>query len=154
MNERESNGQKLFWHRASIDGAPFRAPENAPLLREEEFEQKVKRVGDSFVRVFDMADAQQQKDYQEILDRIVNGRGQVIHVDRQFDEKKGTWVVYIEWAEYFMELPEQQMLHGQQSEQPTQLDPDQPDPDQVPRTGPTNEQYQPPAYIPTVPPIG
>ena len=118
MNEVNGNGRgALHWHRSDIDGAPFRG-QIPPTMTTEEFEQKLTRVGDAKNRVFDLSDANDNQAYLKVLDKIVNGWAQPLHVERliTIDKKE----VYIEWVEWFMEdgtpsaaqQPTMSMNHG------------------------------------------
>lgn len=93
----------LNWHRAAIDGAPFRG--NAPLMREEEFEAYAERVYDAKVDTFDMSDPERKAAYAEILDRASNRWYKILACDRKFVESKQNWLIYLEWVEPHMEIP-------------------------------------------------
>jgi hypothetical protein len=119
MNQTEGNGRgNLSWQRAGVDGAPFRGP--PPLLREEEYEQRVVRVGDPQVRIFKISqDAPDEiKAYQEVMTKVVNGGwGQILHVDRQFNQAEGHWMVYLEWVQWYMEDGHPEAAQAQNHEQ-------------------------------------
>lgn len=103
MNDQNGNGRgKVHWHRAAQDGAPFRGQID-PMMREEEFEDRLVEVRDAKNGIFDVNDPDQNAIYLAVMDRIANGHYQAIFIDRRFDEEKKTWLVYIEWAEKFME---------------------------------------------------
>ena len=103
MSEKSSNGRgKLHWARAGEDGAPFRGPQ-APMMTEEEFDERLVRVGDPQIEIFDIGDPEQRALYKAVMDRIVNGWAQCQFVERQFAPATSSWIVYIEWVEYFME---------------------------------------------------
>lgn len=102
MNQRDGNGRgQLHWHRAGLDGLPFRG--TIPNYTEEEFEEKLVKTGDPRNGIFDVSDAEQNKAYMAVQDKIVNGWAQAVFVERRYDEENKTWLVYIEWVEYFME---------------------------------------------------
>ena len=128
MNEKDGNGRgKLFWGRSGSDGAPFRGPA-APMLREEEYDERAVRVGDPHVRIFKISPDHPEDTaaYQDVLTKVVNGGwGQVIHVDRQYKEKDGYWMIYMEWVQWYMEDGHPTAAHQQQLE-----------------AGPANDQQQ------------
>lgn len=95
----------LHWHRASVDGAPFRVSGRPPLLKNEEYEQSLERVYDAKVDTFDISIPEQKQKLENILDNAANQWFRILHMDRKFVETKGTWLVYVEWLETFMELP-------------------------------------------------
>lgn len=101
MNQKEAGGKPLYWGRADEDGAPYRG--TPPTLPREEFENRLARVCDPHNGVFDLGDPEQNKQYLEVLDKITNGWAQAIFVDRKYDEKKNTWLAYVEWVEVYME---------------------------------------------------
>jgi hypothetical protein len=103
MNDQNGRGRgRLHWHRATRDGLPFRGEMN-PMMREEEFEERLVEVKDARNGIFDVNDPDQNARYQQILDRITNGWAQLIYVDRMPVPEQRTWIVYIEWADRFME---------------------------------------------------
>lgn len=95
-------GSKLYWHRAGIDGLPFRG-NNPPLYTEEEFDARVVKVADSRNGTFDTTDPEQNKLYLKVLEGIANSWFQLIFIDRWRDEGSNKQMVYIEWLEYFLE---------------------------------------------------
>lgn len=114
MGRNQNGGTRgsLHWGRADIDGAPFRgsAP---PMLPEEEMEARLTKVRDPHNATFDTSDAEQNKEYLDVLDKIANGWAELIarkHIPVRFKKKteKGIergmrMLVYIEWVEYYME---------------------------------------------------
>jgi len=110
----KQNGQdrgNIHWQRASRDGAPFRGS-NAPIIREEEFEEFAERVWDSKYGTFDTSNPDERhcgRTYQEILDGIKIDWFQLLG-ERQYQwgkNKDGRPVMYvfIEWGEPYLELP-------------------------------------------------
>lgn len=76
------------------------------MLREEEYEERVARVGDPYVKIFKISPdhPEQIKEYQEVLALVVNGGwGQILHVDRQYNAQEGCWMVYLEWVQWYMQ---------------------------------------------------
>lgn len=111
----DGEGQdKIFWGRAKADGAPFRGPK-AVVLREDQYEALAERVNDAKVGTFDLAVPEQRETYKQILDRAANKWYKILFVERQFIREKKNWVVYIEWLEPHMEIP-QSRLNGPNGE--------------------------------------
>ncbi len=103
MNDHNGNGRgKVHWHRAGRDGLPFRGQID-PMMKEEEFEDRLVEVRDARNGIFNVNDPEQNARYMQVMDRIANGHYQAIFIERKFDEENKTWLVYIEWAEKFME---------------------------------------------------
>lgn len=103
MNDQNGGGRgRVHWHRAAQDGLPFRGQID-PMMREEEFEDRLVEVQDAKNGIFNVNDPDQNAIYMAVMDRIANGHYQAIFIDRRFDEENKTWLVYIEWAEKFME---------------------------------------------------
>jgi len=103
INRTDGNGRgNLYWGRADVDGLPFRGPE-APLLREEEFDDRLVRVADPKNGTFYTGDEEQNKKYLEVMDGAANGWFHVMFVDRWREEDDKYHHVYLEWLEYFLE---------------------------------------------------
>lgn len=98
-DQRQHNGQQLFWGRVDQDGAPFRGQVPA-VMREDEYEARVIRVRQFCNEKFDLDDAEANLRYCVVMDRIVNQWYELIYLDRFH---KGTSIHYVEWVEYFME---------------------------------------------------
>lgn len=103
MNRNKDDGGKpLHWHRASLDGAPFRG--HSPMLTGEEFEERVTKVADPHVELFDISDPAQKIGYLNVIDGAANGWFQILYIKRpgEYDPANKT-VAYVEWVAYFME---------------------------------------------------
>ncbi len=98
-NRRSHGGQQLHWNRADRDGAPFRG--NMPFLTEEEYDQRVVRVGDPKLAFFDMSKEDQVKAYLDVVDGIVNHWFELVFIQRFWKTDPPTH--YVEWIEYFYE---------------------------------------------------
>lgn len=107
---KTSGGKPVHWNRASMDGAPFRGAK-PPLLREEEIEQQVEKVDDVHYGLFDTSRPKQKicgRTYAEVMEGVVS-QLYSLTADRIFirakDPKTGNFkiLVYVEWAEAFME---------------------------------------------------
>jgi hypothetical protein len=94
---KDSRGQPVSWQRFDLDGAPFRG--QAPLLTEQEYENRVRRTRDAHAEFFDITDAKKLKAYLRVLDGIVNGIYQMMYIKRFI--KPNTH--YVEWVEVYME---------------------------------------------------
>lgn len=94
-----ADGRKIFWNRADRDNLPFRG-NYAPIMGEEEFEQRVVRVADTKNGYFDTKDEAQNQQYLLVWDGILNGWYKGLFIQRFMD---GTSVHYVEWTEYYLE---------------------------------------------------
>jgi len=96
----EGNGRgPLHFHRAHLDGLPFRG--NVPLLREDEFHDVCETVYDAKLDIFDVRDPEQKKQLEEILDRAANGWYRILAKKPewvQLPDGTKTVLVYVEWA--------------------------------------------------------
>jgi len=102
-NRKDGNGRgQLFWNRADVDGLPFRG-QMAPLLREEEYEERVVRVADPKNGTYYTGDEEQNAAYLKVMDGISNGWYHLIFVDRWREDGDRHHYVYIEWVEYYLE---------------------------------------------------
>ena len=98
-NRTVRNGQRLWWHRADIDGLPFRGAD-VPIMPEEEFQSRVVKLSDFRNGFFDIADPEQNKQYCDVMECIANGWFQLRH---QVFFWQNTTKHYVEWLEYYME---------------------------------------------------
>jgi len=119
-NEKDGNGRgKLYWGRADVDGLPFRG-QSAPMLTQQEYEARVVRVADPHNGTFRTWVDEENKEYLRVLDKILNQWAQCIFTRRRPDKEGNGEIVYIEWAEYFLEdgapaqLSNQEISYGQQ----------------------------------------
>ena len=114
VNKTDGNGRgNLFWGRADIDGLPFRGKE-APLLRTEEFEDRLVRVADPKNATFYTGDEEQNIKYLEVMDGVANGWFHLVFVERWREDGDKRHHVYMEWLEYFLEAgpPTKAILPG------------------------------------------
>ena len=100
--QKDGNGQQLSWHRATLDGAPFRGP--PPMFTGEEFEERVARVADPKVDEFDISRPEEKKAYLMVLEGAANHWFRILYIKRpgEYDPKRRT-VAYVEWLEFYME---------------------------------------------------
>lgn len=99
---KDTNGEKLHWHRASHDGAPYRG--HAPMMTGDEYEDRVHKVADPHLDLFDIADAKQKAHYLYVLDGAANGWFQILYIKRpgEYDPKNPS-LAYVEWLQFYME---------------------------------------------------
>jgi hypothetical protein len=103
VNHKDGNGRgKLFWERADVDGLPFRGHQ-APLYRNEEYEERLVKVADPKNGTFYTGDSEQNASYLKVLDGISNSWYQLVHIDRWRNEGDNYHYVYVEWVEYYLE---------------------------------------------------
>jgi hypothetical protein len=102
-NQKTRGGKKLFWGRAAEDGLPYRG-KFAAMYRDDEFEDRTTVVKDARNDYFDTMDPEENARFLEIMDAILNGWFQLVHIER-FVEIEGvrTTKHYLEWAEYYRE---------------------------------------------------
>lgn len=97
-----STERKVFWNRADVDGAPYRGI-NPPLLTDEEYAQRVKRVYEPKNATFYTGDPTQNAAYVEVLRKIFNSWAKLIWIDRWREPGQQFYTVAIEWCEFYME---------------------------------------------------
>jgi hypothetical protein len=104
FHSRTQGGERgqLYWGRADLDGLPFRGPAPPDFTREE-FEERVAKVGDPHNGRFRTWIEEENKAYLDVVDMVVNGWAQCLFIDRWRDPEEGRHVIYVEWAEYFLE---------------------------------------------------
>ena len=102
----ESRRGKLSFHRADIDGVPWRG--EAPPLREEEIANLADVVYETYVKEFNLGDPAQLAAWQEVYSRIVNGLYRCTCIIRErLTQPDGSrpMVIYVEYVEPAMEVP-------------------------------------------------
>lgn len=101
LNKRDgSDGGKLFFGRADLDGMPFRG-NAAPMLTEEEADDRLVRVADFRNGTFSINNSVENQNYCNVCEGIARGWFQLVFVSRLFDAEKTK--IYIEWVEYYLE---------------------------------------------------
>ena len=102
----EGNGRgPLHFGRAHVDKMPFRG--NAPMLKEEEYDDLTETVYDGFVFLFDITKPDHLTKLQLIVDRSVNGWYHMHKMSEQFvPQPNGTLkvFVYCVWSERHKEM--------------------------------------------------
>ncbi len=102
-SNKDGNGRgQLYWERADIDGLPFRG-QRPPLLRTDEYEERVVRVADPKNGTFYTGDSEQNTNYLKIMDGVANSWYQLVFIERWRDEGDKSHHIYVEWLEYFLE---------------------------------------------------
>ena len=107
----QGNGRgRLSFHRAHLDGMPFRGP--PAMLREEEYDEYTETVHDGYVYLFDLSRAEHHKKLNEIVDAAANRWYQIFRMNEQFvpqpDGSLGVYV-YCVWSEPHKELARHRM---------------------------------------------
>lgn len=98
-NRVTSNGKKLWWGRADIDGLPFRG-QYAPMMPEQEYQERVVRIADFRNGFFDVTNLEENKSYCDVMECCANGWFQLRH---QIFFWNNTTKHYVEWMEYYLE---------------------------------------------------
>lgn len=101
-NRHVHRGKKIHWSRAAVDGLPYRGA-FAPMYTQDEFEEKVVKVGDPHAETFDMRDPDSKTAYLNVLDGIVNGWFQCLYIRRWETDANIDGFARIEWVEFFLE---------------------------------------------------
>jgi hypothetical protein len=102
-NRKEGNERgQLFWDRADVDGLPFRGHQ-APLYKNEEYEDRLVRVADPKNATFYTGDNEQNLAYLKVMDGVANSWYQLVFIERWREEKDKHHYIYAEWLEYFLE---------------------------------------------------
>jgi len=84
-----------------IDGIPFKGP--PPNLKETDPEpQMAQQVK---IRQLDLSDKKDMELYQQILQIVANGFGQISFEERVYDVDIKSWRVLIRWSEFYYHLP-------------------------------------------------
>ena len=96
----DQNGQPLFWSSVPGVNAPYRG--TRPLfLNSDEAADRTAVTYDFHVQRFCMDDADDREAYRKVMERIVNGRCQL--VDRREFSRNEYDFIHLEWAEPFAE---------------------------------------------------
>lgn len=96
------HGDYLFWP-GTRDGFPFRSSQPAaPLLQKSEYEQ-IPLVCDFHSGRFQVAEPEQKKLYDTIMDRIANGWYMLYKRHEHLDQTTGYLVIWLEWLQIYGE---------------------------------------------------
>ena len=99
-----------------IDGVPFRLPagEQVPNLKQTDVRQPVE-VWDAHVKVFYLNSREDLKDYTTVVDQIAKGTCLLSAEDRQWDDSKKTFVIFLRWLSRYLEMPNGRTTENGQS---------------------------------------
>lgn len=86
-----------------MGGMPFRGP-TAPLLKRDELIDHVQIHRDFRHKKFDLSDSEQDKQFEHVMDRCINGWYKLYYIDRRWSEEKQNYIVYLEWSQQYGEL--------------------------------------------------
>lgn len=97
--DKAQDGRNLYWARVEEDGLPYRG-KHAPVMPDEEYEARTRRVADFRNAFFAVEDQGQNKQFLDVMECIANGWFYLAHIERFWQGKP---VHYVEWIEYYME---------------------------------------------------
>jgi hypothetical protein len=94
----------LFWGRYAEDHLPFRGQE-APLYKQEEWEEKVVVVHDVRNGFFDVTNPVENQLFRDVLECCLSKWFQLLHLERFWVDGQGkrTTKHYMEWVEFYLE---------------------------------------------------
>jgi len=103
---------------AADPGVEFRG--QVPLINADDPNQPQEFM-DGMARVFNLADPQQAKDYNEVINKVARGIAILCREDVTFSEKTDNYVIYARWMERFYAMPDytQKETNGAAQTQPT-----------------------------------
>ena len=77
---------------------------------------KPKTAGHVRCAIFDLSSDEQRKQYEATASLAYSfanhGRAAITAIDRQYNQQKGTWLVYLEWIEYYTYDPKGSSGHS------------------------------------------
>lgn len=98
----EDHGGALFWP-GTMDGFPYRG-QAAPHLKQEEMEQ-IELALDYKSRMFCLWDPAEKAEFDQIMDRVING-WYMQHVRKdEWDSEHQHYRVWLEWVQIYGETP-------------------------------------------------
>ena len=86
-----------------VGGIPFRG-DVVPNIKNEDNRQPVE-VNDAKIRIFDLSDPEQLKEYERVFDMVAKGIWYVSMENVQYDPIKQTWKILLRYVEQYMEMP-------------------------------------------------
>lgn len=102
-------GPNAFKTMPGIDGIPHRSRTAWSFKETDPPHMRPQDAGEFHCHTFDLGDPQSVILYQQVHTSIYNGgltgASALVHIDRRFDEKRGVWVIYMEWFDYFTRDP-------------------------------------------------
>lgn len=96
-----------FWGKADEDGMPFRGPV-APLMKTAEYDQVAGISSDFHSVVLNLADPEQNRQFEQIIDKAVNTQHVTIMRCELLPPQPGYLSVMVWYTENFREVPRQQ----------------------------------------------
>jgi len=100
---RDQHGDKLWW--PGWYGMPSRG--NIPLgLSQEAYDNSFEVVGDFHKKEFDLSVPEDDTEYTQIMDRIVNGWYILHFIDRTRHPESGVRKIYLEWIQRYSVMTE------------------------------------------------
>jgi len=93
---KQAEGEPFVW--PGLDGIPFRG-KSIPMLKENDPESvRPQVVFEPFVFVLDLSNPQDLEDYRNIWVLVTNNAAVISVEERQYDQEKKNWRVFIRWA--------------------------------------------------------
>ena len=74
------------------------------LMREHEWQQKLKPVAEAFAALLDMSKADDQARYSEILQNNARGWYHIRHCERKWPDGASHPLIWLEWLQYYQEF--------------------------------------------------
>lgn len=96
---KDQHGGDLSW--PGLYELPMRG--NVGLLKNDELDEFYEVTQDFHSKEFDMANAEHTKEYNTIMDRVVNG-WYTKHFVEHFRDKDGKHLIYIEWSQSYGQI--------------------------------------------------
>lgn len=99
-----SQGWNLF---SGMEGVPFRTKsDSVPLIkRDDPAHLQPKLSNDIKVKIFDMSNSEDIKEYTEVLNFCARKLGRIIEKETKYIEEKSNWKILLSWTSYFWEDP-------------------------------------------------
>lgn len=98
--QKADHGGKLHWPGAG--GLPVRGP--GMTVNQDEYDSGFAEVRDFHRKTFNLAIPEQDEQYHQVMDRIVNGWYIKIFIERYRHTVTDEWMVYLEWAQRYSQL--------------------------------------------------
>jgi hypothetical protein len=98
--QKEDHGGRLHWPGAG--GLPVRGP--GMTVSQDEYDSGFAEVRDFHRKTFNLAVPEQDEQYHQVMDRIVNGWYVKIFIERYRHTVTDEWMVYLEWAQRYSQL--------------------------------------------------
>ena len=94
-----------------LDGLPFRlkSGQQFPMLKHNDPEYaQPQPVADAHVKVFDLSNEDDVKEYAEIWDKAAKGLIMISAEERHWSDKKENFKIFLRWGEVYLEMPKNQ----------------------------------------------